>query len=261
MLLYIKKNLKQLLKYLLPPQLLLRIINNIRAYPEEEIRFLKYLCDPNKISIDVGAYDGLYTARMYFYSLECYAFEPRKLAIEKLRFLFGKLSKKVKIEDVALSDHIGKTELKIFINETGRSTIEKDNKIENDGAIQKIEIEIKKLDDYNFNHKVGFIKIDVEGHEFSVLKGSINLLLKDCPNLLIEIEERHKSNSVFMVKDLLESLGYKGFFLMNRKLHPIDRFNLVEHQNLLNINNRKKYINNFIFVNEENLDRVIHSLV
>jgi FkbM family methyltransferase len=38
---------------------------------------------------------------------------------------------------------------------------------------------------------VGFIKIDVEGHELAVINGATTLLTTQRPLLLIEIEARH----------------------------------------------------------------------
>jgi FkbM family methyltransferase len=58
------------------------------------------------------------------------------------------------------------------------------------------------LDTFNFNKKVDFIKIDVEGHELSAFEGMVKLLKKDKP--LIWLED-NAGNAV----SFLESLGYK----------------------------------------------------
>lgn len=50
-------------------------------------------------------------------------------------------------------------------------------------------VEIEPLDSFAFQ-QVGFIKIDVEGFEFSVLKGSIDTVMRNRPVLQLEIVER-----------------------------------------------------------------------
>ena len=62
------------------------------------------------------------------------------------------------------------------------------------------------------NHPVSIIKIDVQGNELDVLKGSLNILKKDRPALIIEIEDKFFSNPrknrdeiAKIFKDLLET--------------------------------------------------------
>ena len=73
------------------------------------------------------------------------------------------------------------------------------------------EISCKRLDDLNLD-PVGFIKIDVEGHEEAVLMGGATLLERDRPTALIEIEERHKAGAIDAITERMNGLGYRGFF-------------------------------------------------
>ncbi|MGO8126768.1 FkbM family methyltransferase, partial [Rhizobium ruizarguesonis] len=57
--------------------------------------------------------------------------------------------------------------------------------------VEEISVPTRRLDSYQFG-PLGFIKIDVEGHELKVLKGSQAILNRDHPNLLIEAEDRHR---------------------------------------------------------------------
>lgn len=52
---------------------------------------------------------------------------------------------------------------------------------------------IKTLDSFNFNN-VGFIKIDVEGYEFEVLKGGINTIEKNRPVCWIEFSPKRSQD-------------------------------------------------------------------
>jgi FkbM family methyltransferase len=240
--------LKFILKSVLPARMFLKILTWKRGFPEPELELIKNLCDKNKISIDVGAAEGLYIARMYFNSKKCIAFEPRPDAARDLARLTTGLTPPVDIENVALSDFSGETELRVYANEVGRSTIEKSNIVEDDEVIESITVPVKKLDEYNFEESVGFIKIDVEGHEGAVLRGAKKLLSKDHPVILIEVEERHKKNSVNDVTLFLERLGYKGFYLKDGLLISIENFDLEVHQNLMHLFRKGEYINNFIYL-------------
>jgi hypothetical protein len=70
-------NLKYALKVILPPKIFIRFLAWKRGSPEPELRLIKILSDKNKISIDVGASKGLYTAHLFLNSKKCVSFEPR----------------------------------------------------------------------------------------------------------------------------------------------------------------------------------------
>ena len=59
-----------------------------------------------------------------------------------------------------------------------------------------------KLDNFKINKKISFIKIDCEGHELEVLKGSIKTIKKNKPILLVQ-------NTHYNVSKYLKSNGYK----------------------------------------------------
>ncbi len=240
------------MKVILPPKLFLRLMIVYRGQHEPELKLLRILCDRNKISIDVGASEGLYTVPLYFNSSSCIAFEPRADAVRELIKMTSELNPPIHIENFALSNFSGTTELKIHLLDKGRSTIEKSNMIEKDSPIKVETINVKRLDDYSFDKKVGFIKIDVEGQEEEVLKGAENLLKKDMPNLLVEIEERHRQNSISSVINYLKSFGYSGYFLKDGSLFDIQHFIVGVHQNYRNLGLANKYINNFIFISSNN---------
>jgi hypothetical protein len=89
------------------------------------------------------------------------------------------------------------------------------------GAYQVRHVPVKRLDDFSFD-RVGFIKIDVEGHELSVLKGARELLQRDKPNLLIEIDlTGHSEEGFNEVFNFLYALGYESFVYQNKALIQI----------------------------------------
>src|SRR5215208_2913928 len=100
-----------------------------RANYEREMELLDVLCQPDALSIDVGAKVGMYTYRMVRHSKAVWAFEPISELANLLRKQFGR---SVHVENVALSDYAGRATLRIpftknHLPQYGLSTIEKDN--------------------------------------------------------------------------------------------------------------------------------------
>lgn len=225
---------------------------------EPEFELLPFLCDNHKISVDIGANLGSYTSRLTKNSQTCWAFEPVPKLAKFLRRAFGD---KIILKEVALSSKSGKAELRVPNNVYACATLEKDNSLENYKEIEKILVEVKRLDEYDLKN-VGFIKIDVEGHEEDVLKGALNTLKNSKPILLIESEERHRSDSVQNIQKFLEGMGYKGFFFSQGRLKEIEQFKTEIHQKEENFEKLRTdikkghYVNNFIFLTEENLKKV-----
>ena len=223
---------------------------------EQELRIIPFLCDKTKTSIDIGASEGVYTVIMIGASRDCWAFEPRRAQTLELREMVQYLSLPVRVEAVALSDTRCKTKLRILEKDVGRSTIESDNVLEDPDGSATLEITVptRRLDDYELD-VISFIKIDVEGHELSVLRGSSETIRRCLPTMLIEIEERHKPNSICDVSDFLSGFGYEGYFILNRNLVSMKYFDKIKHQDSRNIGGWKTnwrrsgvYVNNFFFV-------------
>ena len=106
--------------------------------------------------------------------------------------------------------------------------------------------------------RVSFIKCDVEGHELEVLKGAIDILKTDRPNLLVEIEQRHLFEPIDTVFRFFESQSYKGYFLdKNGNLNDLKSFNVNIHQQYPPPEALEhQYIYNFIFLPSESPDAV-----
>lgn len=138
--------------------------------PEQDL--LHLLCDPDKTSIDVGANAGSYTYPLLQYSQKVVAFEPNPVCHKRLQKIFER--QKLRLETVALSNHSGKTILKVPRHIYGLGTIEASNTLEDtfgNETITQVPVKIKKFDAYNIPN-IGFMKIDVEGHECSVIQGA-----------------------------------------------------------------------------------------
>jgi len=86
-----------------------------------------------------------------------------------------------------------------------------------------VEVPAERLDAFDLR-SVGFIKIDVEGHKVSVLEGARETIRRERPNLVVEATDLFRPDSIADCRAFFESLDYGGYFLMEGRLLPIDRF-------------------------------------
>jgi FkbM family methyltransferase len=262
----VKANLSNVLKTIAPEYYWQRKINYIKNNLKEvEMKLLPVLADKDQISIDVGAATGSFLVNLSYNSKHVIGFEPIPDNIRLLNQMIRYSNLHATVEPIALSNDNGIALLKMLENDFGRSTIEATNELSDNNNSKKTttEVIIKKLDDYAYEN-IGFIKIDVEGHEVSVLEGAINTIINNRPRFLIEVEERHKPNALEDVNGIMNQYNYSGFFILNREIISLSEFNLNEYQNSNNIgdytdNYQRKgiYINNFIFLPNEESDLIL----
>lgn len=221
-----------------------------KVLTKDEVAFyLDKYCDLNKVSVDVGVLWGAYTYGMLKHSSSVVAIEANPNQISFLNNSFSRLKNKsgkdVRLTNVALSSEEGVIKLRVPVNQPGNATIESGNNLSSSKRNYEYDIKRVRLDSLGLKN-VGLIKIDVEGHELDVLKGSEVLLKDQKPNLLVESEERHKKNAVADLDCFLRNLGYVGHFYASGKKHSIKDFDVNIHQNDES-RGTKKYINNFLF--------------
>lgn len=230
---------------------------------EPEIRLLNQLSTADTIAIDVGAHYGIYTYFLLRHSQRVVAFEPNPFLANRLSQIFRS---RVQVNLSALSDVPGKTKLVIPLSGTDQlsalASIEPGVAAGSTSTLV-LDVPVSTLDTVDFGGgKVGFIKVDVEGHELKFLQGAAQILARDKPNLLIEAEERHRHDAVGSIERFLCGFGYKGYFLLDGALHPIGDFSVAVHQRISrpipgSKADKVPYVNNFIFLaNEASLYRL-----
>ncbi len=155
--------------------------------------------------------------------------------------------KRGRIEPVAVSSCRGKAVLRMPFDHTGdaqfgRSTIDTANPLTHKqvARTEELEVETRTIDEYALP-KVGFIKIDVEGHEVSVLEGAEKTIAQHKPNLLIECNDDHQPDGRAKLAAWLEGHDYDGFFVHERTVKPMDQYVRAEHWD-------KHTIENFICI-------------
>jgi FkbM family methyltransferase len=249
---------RQALRELLPrPLLNWREARFYGRYGEVELHLLEFLCQGDADAIDVGANDGSYVHYMRRYSRHVFAFEPMPGLADGLR---RKFPRGVTINEIALSDYSGTTELRMPVVDgvvvTGCSTI-------STGAsatypdYEGIDVPMDRLDNIYRGH-AAILKIDVEGHELSVLRGAIETIRRCQPRVLVELLETLAPNCIEEARTYFERLGYRGYFVHEGELKPIERFSVAEMQNPANLPDLTaplqarqrfgRFIYNFIFL-------------
>ena len=246
------RRVKSLLRSICPRSVLMwREALHFLKYGEVELGLVEHLCRPDSASIDVGANEGGYVHWMRRYSQHVYAFEPVPWLADMLA---SKFPRGVTVENMALSSVHGRATLEIPLTAggmiTGLSTLNAAGLASYPERL-RIEVTVAPLDDI-CSGEIGFIKIDVEGHEQAVLDGARKTMARCHPRLLVEIEAR----GVDDVARTLARLDYRGYFVREQRLEPIDRFDGKSMQRPEDIAGfspgvpRKsftRYINNFLF--------------
>jgi len=113
-----------------------------------------------------------------------YAFEPIPELYNNLK---KKFSDRCNVFPFALSDKEGESGFQYVKNAPAYSGILKRRYAIQHPDIEELKVELKRLDSVIPDDvKVGFIKIDVEGAEFLVLKGAKEILKRDKPWVIFE---------------------------------------------------------------------------
>ena len=210
-------------KFFFPEPVLLkrRLERSIKNKDENEIDLLKRFIKPGTDSIDVGVYRGVYSYERSKYAKKVHSFEPNPLIFKYINKNLKKISNNIDLYNFALSNENKVSNLRIPIRNKkidkenyeehylmGRATVHELNNFQN---YEKFEITLKKIDDFNFDNEISFMKIDVEGHEMEVIEGGKLFIKKNKPVLLVEIEERHSKKNVHDSIDYINELGYKSY--------------------------------------------------
>ena len=234
----------------LPPKAAIAALAWSKWYAgEREMRLLPLLCDRDLTSVDVGANAGVYTWHLRRLTRVVHAYEP----IPELAACLRSNLPGCVVHECALSSEVGTALLRIPIYAGSQVGALASLSHDFDGAesIREIEVPMRRLDDEGLD-RLGFIKVDAEGHERRVLAGAKEILARDHPTLLVEIEERHAPGAIDGVVGDLAALGYGAYFLGEDGLRPISEFDRDKMQDATMMGAdgwaTGTYINNFVFL-------------
>jgi FkbM family methyltransferase len=158
--------------------------------------------------VDVGANIGNHSLFFAVHFSRVIALEPNPRVFELLSFN-ARLSKKIVVLNMGASDVTGERNLAFTPANWGGGRL-----VDCVQDPTNVSVRVTRLDDLPqlTSLSLGLIKIDVEGHELSVLKGAAKLLSRWRPALLFEQREEDIVEGSSPAVDWLRRLNYTDFF-------------------------------------------------
>jgi FkbM family methyltransferase len=205
-----------------------------RAVTDEE-RFYLGLKLNGKVVYDIGSYEGIFSmfaARAVGDSGTVIICEPNPWCFKNTRcnLDLNQFHCKIVMENAALSDARSTMRMVQPKLEPARSTLNNDiaDRIKGTEEFVTFETRVERLDELIAERKwpaPDFIKVDTEGVELAVLKGAVNTLSKNKPELLIEMDGTTPENwaaNFRAIHQFLSELGYGVWNLYGKKLIETD---------------------------------------
>ena len=199
--------------------------------------------------LDVGSNDGtsIRMFRRYFPLVKIFAVDPiatPRFKVKNVTLIKAALSDKAGNRTLVTPIVNGKqlTQYSSFYKEKMISQICSDMALlETEVSTIETEVSFNTID--NLEVTPFFIKIDVEGAELEVLKGSLNVIKKYNPVILVEIQNQ---KSYQEIKELLSSHGYIN-------IEPTKKStDLINQATISKTSNFEKGTNNYVWINPTN---------
>lgn len=198
------------------------------TFESKETEFLRRLILPGQVCIDVGASFGWYTvllSKMVGASGRVYAFEPIPHTFYVLqRNVALNSCENVTLESCALAESPGQSDL--YLPDSGVSGSLELHPY--DSSYQSIPCCIETLDRYCQAAgvaQVDFIKADIEGAEWLLLKGGEETIRRWKPLLLLEVQAHSSALFGYTPADIfdwLQKCGYRAYSVSAEgKLIPV----------------------------------------
>lgn len=199
---------------------------------------LRYLAEAGRgrrprVFFDVGAHKGEYSEgilRVYGGDADIYCFEPAGATYDALRDRLEGRSN-VRLFNVGLSDEEGSVDLYSDTLVSGRASVYRRGISE--GSYNKESIRLVTIDGFCAKEgidRIDLLKIDVEGHELSVLKGAQGMISSGSVSYIqFEFSEFNVESRVFF-RDFFTMLvpRYSICRILRRGLAPIDEYNAYQ---------------------------------
>jgi FkbM family methyltransferase len=173
-----------------------------------ELEAVKAVLRPGDVYIDVGANYGAYA--LVIASLEgvrVIAVEPQPHVAEALRqSVLANCFTNFEVIQAALAAEAGTAFLTVGVG-SGTASLRRERSVPNSYSVS---VPLRTLDSICTDiARVACVKLDVEGGELEVLRGSKGVLTRDQPVVIFEVSRGDRSDEVFQ---FLRSLGYMRFY-------------------------------------------------
>lgn len=184
---------------------------------ETAIDYMRSLGLVRGAAVDAGAHSGMVSIFLAEFYQEVFAFEPHPMVFKILSF---------NVENNDTSGNI--TALNVGLSSNEQQLVLQDHKERNAGGStfeslagyatinsgHRFVCSVSRLDQVPeiSGKEIGLIKIDVEGHELSMLRGAENLIKSQRPVIIMEDWQSRNGERSDAVK-LLEMWGYENFLV------------------------------------------------
>jgi FkbM family methyltransferase len=248
MLVQMRTAIRNALRAMFPKVMLYRALSH-KHWSEVEEDLLPLMVDPTRSAVDVGANVGSYTIALAKQALTVYAFEPEA---ELANLLRRAAPRNVHVAEEALSDQQGTGEFHVpLLN--GKRAISLGSLVATPGPNYQVRtVTTTTLDAVLATEDVGFIKIDVEGHELQVLLGGRELIAQCRPVVLVEA---NTPSSLATVAAFFDTFEYTGFFVRDGRTCSLSDFSpeMQDPSSLEEPVPRRamRYLNNFFFASSD----------
>lgn len=187
--------------------------NGIFEYPL--IEWCKQFLDSEGIFLDIGAHMGTYSVLLANHCKKIYAFECQASTFECLQksISLNGLGYKIKPINVALGNQEQDgdvMDLNKVSEDGGGSTLSLEAAKHGPADLGTEQVMVRSLDSFNLTN-ISFLKLDVEGWELDVLKGSEKTLeLSGYPKFIFEVwPDAWYSDQRQRLFEYVQGLGYK----------------------------------------------------
>lgn len=163
---------------------------DLGLWEPETFSVLNRFCRPNKVFIDIGAWNGVCSLYAGSKGSICYAIEPDPEAIKSLRKNVKLNEYDIKTINCCISDTNGIVNLNTqYDNGFGNSM---SSLLDRGLVVESVEVRSFTLETFIDENKIDIslidlIKIDIEGGEVSLMRNEIPFLKRHKPNLYLSL--------------------------------------------------------------------------
>jgi FkbM family methyltransferase len=183
------------------------------------------------VLFDIGAHSGVISALFCAAHPQnrAFSFEPSPILARRLVEIrdLNKVGERMSIEQVGIGD--AKKTIEMLVDPAGGFVQTQRFEQTMWAAPERVEVRLERIADAVARLDVvpQFIKLDVEGYEYEVIRGSVEFLTRHKPTIFLELhlnylEERNLSARA-MVK-MLESCGYCFYSYIGARLNKRDLY-------------------------------------
>jgi len=208
----------------------LKTLGKVSVESDPDFRGVERIVAGGDTVLDIGANMGFYTiflSRLVGPNGSVVSVEPVDATFKLLTHMVRKLSlDNVRTKNIAVSDHAGEVTMEVPVNADGQEDYYLAKIVSGGGEsnTRKVVVEVNTIDGLvaESNLKVSFLKIDVEGHELTCLKGAQSLFRTQQPALIIEVwgnpdDEQQPGIHTFRY---LAELGYSPYLWKEGRFQP-----------------------------------------